>query len=89
MGVLPRPAPYVLKGRERLKTPWDFFKSVFKQYRVDNDRILDQCFEVDWAQTKCEKFITARNPDDVEGVKAYVKSVYKHVREAYKHYAGI
>jgi hypothetical protein len=23
-------------GREKLKTPWDFYKSVFKDYRPDN-----------------------------------------------------
>lgn len=89
MGVVPRPAPYQLKGRKRLKTPWDFFKSVFKAYRVDNDRLLDQCFEIDWPQTKCERFIGARNPADVGAIKAYLKSVYKHIREAYKYYAGV
>ena len=89
MKVFPRPKPYILKGRIKLKTPWDFFKSIFKAYRVDNQALLDTCFDVDWANTKCEKFISARSPDDLPKIKEYIKSIYKHVREAYKYYSGI
>ena len=49
MKVVPRPKPVILKGRIKLKTPWDFFKSVFKQYRVDGQKLLDDCFEFDWS----------------------------------------
>jgi hypothetical protein len=30
MKCVPRPPPKAKVNRERLKTPWDFFKSVFK-----------------------------------------------------------
>ena len=30
LNCIPRPAPKSLEKRERIKTPWDFFKSVFK-----------------------------------------------------------
>ena len=30
LNCIPRPAPKSLEKRERVKTPWDFFKSVFK-----------------------------------------------------------
>jgi hypothetical protein len=36
MSCVPRPTPKNLLGREKLKTPWDFYKSVFKDYRPDN-----------------------------------------------------
>jgi len=36
MSCIPRPTPKNLLGREKLKTPWDFYKSVFKDYRPDN-----------------------------------------------------
>lgn len=31
----PRPPPKSLARQDRLKTPWDFFKSVFKDYKAD------------------------------------------------------
>lgn len=40
MKVIPRPLAVVLEGRRKVKTPWDFFKSVFKDYKPDNDRLL-------------------------------------------------
>jgi hypothetical protein len=48
MQCIPRPLPVFLAGREKLKTPWDFFKSVFKDYKPDTDAILNDCFEFDW-----------------------------------------
>jgi hypothetical protein len=57
MKVIPRPPPVELAGRKRVKTPWDFFKSVFKDYKPDNAKTLSNCFDADWAMTKCEKLI--------------------------------
>ena len=57
MKCMPRPPPNLLEGRESLKTPWDFYKSVFKAYRSDNKKIIDECFEIDWPMTKLDKFI--------------------------------
>ena len=87
MKVKPRPPPYVLLGMLRPETPWDFFKSVFKEYKPDTDRLLGDCFETDWAQTKTEKFL--RDEEQVKLIKAYIKKQYKYVREAYKWYAGV
>ena len=79
--------PVNLAGRARLKTPWDFFKSIFKSYRPDNARMLDQCFEIDWETTKCEKLI--KDANQIALVKDYMKKQYKGIREAYKYYAGL
>ena len=84
---MPRPPPVILKGRRKLKTPWDFFKSVFKQYRPDNQKMLDDCFEIDWANTKCEKIL--KGEGEAAKVKAYIKTVYKCLRETYKYHAGL
>ena len=67
MTTFPRPPPVELAGRASLKTPWDFFKSVFKPYKADNQKILDDCFETDWLQTKCEKII--KGPGQHEEIK--------------------
>jgi len=57
MKCYPRPPPTLLDGRDALKTPWDFYKSVFRTYKQDNKKLLDDCFEVDWPMTKMDKFI--------------------------------
>ena len=87
MKCQPRPLPVSLAGRETLKTPWDFFKSIFKTYKPDTRKLLDDCFDIDWAHTKCEKII--RGEGEAEKIKAYLKSVYKPIRETYKYYSGI
>jgi hypothetical protein len=84
---LPRPQAVALAGREALRTPWDFHKSIFKDYRPDTQNLLDECFELDWSHTKCEKMI--RGEGESQKVKALMKSVYVHLREGYKYYAGI
>lgn len=48
MNVIPRPPPVLLEGHRKVKTPWDFSKSVFKDYKPDNPKLLDKCFESDW-----------------------------------------
>jgi len=35
MKCVPRPPPVGLKGHNRIKTPWDFMKSVFSPYKPD------------------------------------------------------
>ena len=48
INILPRPEPKFIKGLERPKTPWDFKKSMFKDYKFDTKHILAECFEYDW-----------------------------------------
>lgn len=48
LSVMPRPAPKKVRGLTRVKTPWDFSKSVFKDYIPDNEAMLTKCFEFDW-----------------------------------------
>jgi hypothetical protein len=53
----PRPPPVHLKGLERVKTPWDFFKSIFKDYKPDTAPLISDCFEFDWSCSKIEKIV--------------------------------
>lgn len=61
-----------------MKTPWDFFKSIFKTYKPDNDKVIEECFEADWPNTKIEKIIKDEN--QIELIKEYLKSIYKNLR---------
>eukprot|EP00347_Sterkiella_histriomuscorum_P017828 403347825 len=87
LSVLPRPPPKKINGILRLKTPWDFNKSVFKDYIFDNEMTIARCFEYDWSNSKIPKIV--KDESELSQIKAYLKSIYKSIRECYKHYAGI
>mmetsp|Transcript_6029 Transcript_6029/g.5632 ORF Transcript_6029/g.5632 Transcript_6029/m.5632 type:complete len:199 (-) Transcript_6029:158-754(-) len=84
---IPRPPPKFHEKKERIKTPWDFFKSVFKDYKPDTPKILDECFEFDWNCSKITKLV--KNGDDQTEVKKLLRSLYKHFREVYKFQAAL
>jgi len=77
MACVPRPLPKNLTGREKLKTPWDFSKSVFKDYKADNVNRLDECFEFDWECSKIPRII--KNEDELSACKEYLRGVYKNM----------
>lgn len=70
-----------------MKTPWDFYKSVFKTYKQDTPKLLDDCFEIDWLNSKCEKII--KGEEQLLKIYQYLRANYQPIREAYKSYSGI
>jgi len=74
---LPRPPPKKIKGLRREKTPWDFKKSVFKDYIPDNEIILSRCFEYDWNNSKIPKIV--KDEKELEQVKIFLRSIYKNL----------
>lgn len=84
MTTLPRQAPLKLKGDLRIKTPWDFLNSVFAKYKSDTDKILNDCFEEDWVQTRVEKILKNESKE----VKEYLRKEYRYIRNCYKHFSG-
>ena len=87
MKCIPRPPPKFMIGKERIKTPWDFFKSVFRTYKPDEKKLLNSCFEFDWDNTKIRKVV--KNGDDLVKVKRFLKEKYKNFRETYKYYSAV
>lgn len=87
MSWYPRPPPKNLAQRARVKTPWSWFKSVFKDYRRDTPQMLDDWFEFDWSMCKLPRII--KSPDELEAIKAFLKQQYKGLRELYKYYAAV
>jgi len=86
--AIPRPAPVALRGRKKAKPKWDFYKSVFRAYKADSARILEDCFDSDWPQTKIERVVGQVVNDEVR-TRAYLASVFKHIREVYKYYSAV
>lgn len=87
MKTIPRPPPKVWPTKARLKTPWDFFKSVFKDYKPDTESLRINCFHHDWSCSKIEKICT--DPSDCESLKTLLQSKYKLLRETYKYYSAV
>ena len=65
---------------ERIK--WTLSTSIFKDYRLDSEKILLECFEFDWHHSRISNFV--RNSDDQEKVKNCVKHYYPLLKLAYK-----
>ena len=87
MTVKPRPEPKQPPKRIKPKTPWDFTKSIFAPYRIDNEEILANCFDIDWNDSKIPKIL--KNDPDIDKIKDFLGSIYRNIRECYKNYAGI
>ena len=75
LSVLPRPPVKTVAGILRLKTPWDFNKSVFRDYVYDNDAILARCFEYDWSNSKIPKIV--KDEAELKLIKEFLRSNYK------------
>jgi hypothetical protein len=74
---MPRPPQKKIKGLRREKTPWDFRKSVFKDYIPDNEQILTKCFDFDWTNSKLHKII--KDEKEKEQVRVFLRNNYKYM----------
>ena len=77
-----------LGPRHHVKTPWKFSTSVFRMYKPDSQRLLDECFEADWINIESKVEYLIKDEKDRQKVKKYLKSNYKALRDAYKLTAG-
>lgn len=85
--ALPRPEPKDLGGREKLRTPWKMNQSVFKDYKVDTQKLLDACFEQDWKNSKIDRIV--KDEEEQAEMKKLLKANYLGFRESYKQLSGI
>ncbi len=49
--------------------------------------MLDNCFEVDWNNTRITKIV--KNEEEHPNLKKYMRSIYKLIKESYKYYSSI
>ena len=75
------------KGVKRVKTAWDFSKSVFGNYQVDSAELVKNCFEFDWKSSKIEKLV--KNADQQDNIKQFLLTNFSLMKEAYKYYAAL
>lgn len=61
---------------------------MFRAYRPDSLRVLEDCFYEDYPQTKIERVAGQVVNDEIK-TKTYLLSVFSDIREIYKYYAGM
>lgn len=66
---------------------WRFPISAFKEYKPDTQPLLDKCFEVDFEGTRIAKIV--KNDEDVKVVRDMLYSIYRPLKDCYKHFAAI
>jgi hypothetical protein len=63
---------YLRVHTERVRTPWTFGISIFKDYQIDTHDKLTECFEFDWT---CMKF-PKMSEEDMGEVKEEMRAAY-------------
>ena len=87
MNCVPRPSPKELGNRKNIKELWKFSKSVFKNFKKDDETLLNNCFILDWSRTKVERLI--KDEKEKDALKEILKANYKWFRESYKYISGL
>lgn len=72
--VIPRPLPKIYVPTLK-KRDWKYENSLFRDYRIDTDELLDKCFEYDWSCTRLPRIV--KDPEDLRIVKDLLKAQYK------------
>ena len=73
---------YIPPPVEMEKIPWSISVSLFKDYKQDDDLLLTDCFDFDWAHSKIPNLIKDLN--DLERTRSLLRKHYKVLRESYK-----
>ena len=60
---------------------------MFKDYKIDTQKLLDQSFEQDWKNSKIERIV--KDEAEQEQMKRLLRSKYVGFRESYKQLSGV
>ena len=75
------------KKEEKQKKKWSFETSVFKAWKADHEELIHKCFEFDWSNTRIPKLV--KDTEDLYNLKNFLKSIYKDIKNCYKHFSCI
>jgi hypothetical protein len=64
---------YVRPANKRPRTPWTFSNSIFKDYVIETDAKVMECFEYDWS---CMKF-PKMSDEEMAAVKEELRKAYR------------
>ena len=83
----PRPPDkvYIRPRNRRPRTPWSFPISIYKDYQMENDEILNKWFESDWSNMKLPKM----TDEEMDELKEELRKGYRIFKTAYKYLSGV
>ncbi|CAD8053199.1 unnamed protein product [Paramecium primaurelia] len=64
---------------------WTFPISLFKDWKRDNEELIEKCFISDWNQSRITKLI--KDDNDRNACYNFLLSNYQQIKDTYKHYA--
>lgn len=77
INILPRTKDlvYVAPKDKKEKTVWDFDKSIFRHYQMDNEVLLKKCFETDFNNSRISRLV--KEESDLGRTKDILWNSYK------------
>ena len=60
--------------KEENKKKWQFRTSIFKDWKEDDEQMIDKCFENDWGYGR---FKIVKDPEDLAKVKELFRKIYR------------
>jgi len=86
--ILPRTArqPYVPPKGVKNKRRFIFATSIFKTYKKDTGRLLEDTFENDFKLGRYSGFV--KDPKDLRKTKEVLKKHYRAIKQVYKHFSS-
>lgn len=78
-----KPRDNMFKKEEEL--PWDFGKSVFREYIADTPELLKECFNEDIEKSKIKELVGK----EYSYLYNYLKQHYAYIKDSYKHFASV
>ena len=61
--------------------------SQIKEYKLDNPKILEKCFQADWENTKIPKFL--KSEEETAAMKEVIQKNYIYFHDSYKFLSGV
>ena len=72
---------------KKQKKQWHVKDSIwFKEWKLDNEQLLRNCFEKDWKSSKLMNLV--KNQAEQEKVKELLFTHYRFIKQLYKHYSS-
>ena|SRR3990167_47289 len=86
--ILPRTPRerYIPPKGAKLKRKWNFATSIFKTYKKDTDRLLEDTFENDFKLGRYTGFI--KDNKDLKRTKEILKRHYRSIKQVYKYFSS-
>ena len=87
--ILPRTPEkvYIPPTDKVAKRIWTFPISIFRDWKRDDESMINKCFEQDWSNCRASKLV--KNEDDLMKVKERWRQSYRHYKECYRYYSAL